>query len=136
MKPAVFVAIILYAVLDGSTVSAKQPSIAGTWTFTVEQAGMEFILFERDGTVSGTLDWPHGSPIKFSGGLAGGTLRFSGDSSGENYTLHIDSAGSIKEDGTLAGTLNAHFVDFNDVHEVIRTIDQEIPWTAMRGYVG
>jgi hypothetical protein len=74
----------------------------------------------------------HGDPIKLTGGLADDTLTFSGDSSGENFTIHIDSTGSLKEDGTLAGTLKAHFVDFNDAHQVVRTRDQEIPWTATR----
>ena len=136
MKRAMIAAIIACAAFGGGTVIAKQPSIAGTWTFMVEHVGLRLVIVQRNRTVTGTLDWPHGNPIKFTGGLAGDTLTFSGDSGGENYTIHIHSAGSINEDGTVAGTLNAHFVDFNDAHKVVRTIDQEIPWTAMRGYGG
>ena len=95
--------------------NAKEQSVAGTWTLTVEQRiGLALVLGQRDATVTGTLDWPHGDPIKLSGRLAGDTLTFSGDTSGENFTLHIDSTGSLKDDGTLAGTLKARFTDFNE----------------------
>jgi hypothetical protein len=134
MRRAIFAAIIACAAFGGSTVSAKQPSITGTWTFTVEHAGLRLIIGQKDRTVTGTLYWPHGNPIKITGGLAGDTLMFSGDSGGENFTIHIDSTGSIQEDGTLVGTLNTHLVDFNDAHEVVRSMDEKMPWTAMRGY--
>jgi hypothetical protein len=135
MKAAMFVAIITAsAALGASTVTAKEQSVGGTWTLTVEQhIGLALVLDQKDTAVTGTLDWPHGDPIKLTGQLAGNTLTFSGDTSGENFTLHLDSTGSLKDDGTLAGTLKAHFTDFNDAHQVQRTTDQEIPWTAMRG---
>jgi hypothetical protein len=38
-----------------------------------------------------------------------------------------------KANGTLSGTLKAHFDEFNDEHQVVRTRNQEIPWTAVRG---
>ena len=138
MKPAVFVAIIIAsAALGASTVNAKEQSVAGTWTLTVEQRiGLALVLDQKGTTVTGTLDWPHGDPIKLTGQLAGDTLTFSGDTSGENFMLHIDSTGSLKDDGTLAGTLKARFTDFNDAHQVQRTTDQEIPWTATRGLHG
>jgi hypothetical protein len=132
MKQAIFAAIIACAALGRGAVSAKQPLIAGTWTFTVEHVGLKLVIGQKETTVAGTLSWPHGGPIKFMGDLVGDTLTFSGDSSGENFTLHIDSTGSLKEDGSLVGTLKAHFVDFTDAHQVLRTMDQEIPWTAMR----
>jgi hypothetical protein len=135
MKPAIFVAIIIAsAALGASTVNAKEESVAGTWTLTVEQRiGLALVLDQKGTTVTGTLDWPHGDPIKLTGQLAGHTLTFSGDTNGENFTLHIDSTASLTDDGALTGTLKAHFTDFNDAHQVQRTTDQEIPWTAMRG---
>ena len=133
MKPAIFVAIIIATAALG-TANAQEPSVAGTWTLTVEQRiGLALVLDQKDKAVTGTLDWPHGDPIKLTGQLAGGTLTFSGDTGGENFTLHIDSTASLKDDGTLVGTLKAHFTDFNDAHQVQRTTDQEIPWTALRG---
>ena len=70
--------------------------------------------------------------------VGNGTLKFAGDSTGEkeNFSVHVDSTGSLKADGTMAGTLKALFVDYNDAHEVTRKHDQEIPWTAERGEHG
>lgn len=67
------------------------------------------MLEEKKSIVTGTLDWPHGDPVKLTGLFAGETLVFSGDSTGENFTIHIDATGTRKADGTLTGTLKAHF---------------------------
>ena len=45
----------------------------------------------------------------------------------------IDVTGTRKADGTLAGTVKAHFDEFNDAHTIVRVRNQEIPWTAERG---
>src|SRR4029079_5261481 len=101
---------------------------------TVEQRfGLALVLDEKGAAVTGTLDWPHGDPINLTGQFAEATLPFSGDTGGDNFTLHVDSTATLKDDGTLAGTLNAHFTDFNDAHEVQRPTDQEIHRTAPRG---
>ena len=137
MKRAIVMTAIIAAAAFGVTsVDAKEKSIAGTWTLSVEHFGLKLVLAQKNKSVTGTLDWPHGDPIKLSGAMTGDTLTFSGDSSGENFTVHIDSTGSLKADGTLTGTLKAHFVDFNDAHDIVRQRDQEIPWTAMRGLHG
>jgi len=65
--------------------------------------------------------------------FAGDTLVFSGDSAGENFTIHIDATGTRKADGTLTGTVKVHFDEFNDAHVIVRIRNQEIPWTAARG---
>lgn len=132
----VMTAIIAAAVFGVTSVDAKEKSIAGTWTLSVEHLGLKLVFAQKNKSVTGTLDWPHGDPIKLTGAMSGDALTFSGDSSGENFTVHIDSTGSLKADGTLTGTLKAHFVDFNDAHEIVRQRDQEIPWTAMRGLHG
>ena len=135
-RATVVTTIIAIAVLSVISVNAKEKSIAGTWTLSVEHLGLKLVFAQKNKRVTGTLDWPHGDPIKLSGAMTGDTLTFSGDSSGENFTVHIDSTGSLKADGSLTGTLKAHFVDFNDAHEIVRQRDQEIPWTAMRGLHG
>lgn len=128
---------LIGVVLGASNIFAKEKSIGGTWTLTVEQHfGLKLVLEQKNTVVTGTLDWPHGDPIKLVGALKGGTLTFAGDSSGENFTVHVDSTGTIKADGTMAGTLKALFVDLNEAHEVVRKHDQEIPWTAQRGEHG
>ena len=137
MRRTLLAIAVVGIVLGGSAIFAKEKSIAGTWTLTVEQHfGLRLVLQQKNTTVTGTLDWPHGDPIKLVGALKGNTLTFAGDSSGENFTVHVDSTGTLKADGTMTGTLKALFVDLNDAHEVVRKHDQEIPWTAARGEHG
>jgi len=124
---------VLVATLAVASLGAAETSIAGTWTFSVEHIGLKLVLEQKKDVVTGTLDWPHGDPIKLTGAFTGETLTFSGDSAGANFTIHVDSTGSLKADGTLAGTVKAHFDEFNDAHEVVRVRNQEIPWTATRG---
>ena len=133
MKHSRFAILVIGVALVAASVNAKDQSLAGTWTLSVEHIGLKLVLEQKKTAIAGMLDWPHGDPIKLTGALKGGTLTFSGDSAGENFTIHIDSTGSRKSDGTLVGLLKARFVDFNDAHEVVRTHDQEIPWTARRG---
>jgi hypothetical protein len=125
--------VVVIATLAVGSLDAKETSIAGTWTFSVEHIGLKLVLEQKKDTVTGTLDWPHGDPIKLTGVFTGETVTFSGASAGENFTIHVNSTGSLKADGTLAGTLQAHFDEFNDAREVVRVRNQEIPWTARRG---
>jgi len=115
---------------------AKAKPVTGTWTLTVEHLGMKLTLLQKKNTITGTLDWPHGDPFKLNGGLTGDTLTFTGESGGENFTIRITSSGRLQPDGTMAGVIKAHFIDFDDAHEVVRQRDQEIPWTAVRGEHG
>jgi hypothetical protein len=133
MKHSIFALVVVGVALATGSVDAKPDSIAGAWTFSVEKLGLKLVLEERKSAVTGTLDWPHGDPIKLTGMFADDTLILSGDSTGPNFTIHLDSTGSRKADGTLAGTLTAHFDEFNDAHEVVRVRNQSIPWTAARG---
>jgi len=128
---------LIGVVLCNSSIFAKAKSISGTWTLTIEQQfGLKLVFEQKNTVVTGTLDWPHGDPIKLVGALKADTLTFAGDSSGENFTVHVDSTGRIKADGTMAGTLKALLVDLNEAHEVVRKHDQELPWTAQRGEHG
>ena len=132
------IAAVVFAIAALSTraVNAKGKSVTGTWTLTVEHVGMKLTLRQKKDTITGTLDWPHGDPIKLTGGFSGHTLTFAGDSGGDNFTIQIDSTGRLQADGTMNGVLKAHFVDLNDAHEVVRKIDQEISWTAVPGQHG
>ena len=129
--------VVAVACLGAAGLGAKEKSLTGTWTLTVEQHfGLKLMLEQKKTTVTGTLDWPHGDPIKLVGALKGDRLTFTGDSSGENFTVHVDSTGTLKADGTMTGTLKALFVDLNEAHEAVRKHDQVIPWTAERGLHG
>ena len=133
MKHVRLAVLVLGATLAVGSVEAKQESIAGAWTFSVEHIGLKLVLEEKKSAITGTLDWPHGDPVKLTGLFSGDTLVFSGDSAGENFTIHIDATGTRKADGTLTGTVKVHFDEFNDAHEIVRVRNQEIPWTAVRG---
>src|SRR6185295_16713811 len=100
---------------------------------SVERIGLKLVLEQKKDAVTGTLDWPHGDPIKLTGVFTGETLMLFGESTGENFTIHVSSTGARQADGTLAGSLTAHFDEFNDAHEVVRVRNQQIPWTARRG---
>jgi hypothetical protein len=137
MRKILLTIALIGIVAGASNILAKEKSISGTWTLTVEQHfGLKLVLEQKNTTVTGTLDWPHGDPIKLVGAFKGDMLTFAGDSSGENFTVHVDSTGTLKADDTMAGTLKALFLDLNEAHEVVRKHDQEIPWTAQRGEHG
>lgn len=133
MRSVFAVFAIIGVTFAAGSAGAKESSIVGTWTLSVEHLGLKLVLEQKKGAVTGTLDWPHGDPIRLTGAFVDDTLIFSGDSAGENFTIHVDSTGTRKADGTLAGTVKAHFDEFNDAHEIVRTRNQEIPWTAVRG---
>jgi hypothetical protein len=125
--------VLVVASLAVASLAAKETSIAGTWTLSIERIGVKLVLEQQKGAVSGTLDWPHGDPIELTGAFTDERLMFVGESAGENFTIHISSTASRKADGSLAGTVKVHFDEFNDAHEVVRVRNQEIPWTAVRG---
>jgi hypothetical protein len=134
MKHTLTVAfVVAVAALAASSVDAKPEAIAGAWTFSVEHLGLKLVLEQKKSTITGTLDWPHGDPVKLTGVFADDALVFSGSSEGDNFAIHIDATGVRKADGTLTGTVKAHFDEFDDTHKVVRTRNQEIPWTAVRG---
>jgi hypothetical protein len=137
MKRLTITAVVFaIAALGAGAVDAKGKSVTGTWTLTVEHVGMKLTLRQKKNTITGTLAWPHGDPIKLTGGFSSDMLTFAGDSRGDNFTIQIDSTGRLQADGTMKGVLKAHFVDLNDAHEVVRQRDQEISWTAVRGQRG
>src|SRR5437867_3596239 len=100
--------VVAVAALGAGVLNAKEKSIAGTWTLTVEQHfGLKLVLAQKNTTVTGTLDWPHGDPIKLVGTFRNDALTFTGDSTGDHFSVHVDSTGSLKADGTMSGTLKA-----------------------------
>lgn len=134
MKHSILAVVVFVgAALTGGAMAASEPSITGDWTLSVEHFGLKLALNQKKSAVTGTLDWPHGNPIKLTGLFADDALLLSGDSTGENFTIHVDVDGMRKPDGTFRGTLKAHFDEFNDAHEIARVRTQEMPWTAVRG---
>ena len=124
--------VITIAALMVGSVEAKPQTIAGDWTLSVENLPLHLVFTQKGHALGGTLDYPHGSPFRLTGTLTAGKVTFSGDSAGQNFTVHIDATGSLTAGGTLEGTINAHFVDLDDTHAVVRTRDQQMAWTAVR----
>src|SRR5687767_3595300 len=87
------VVVVAGAALAAGAVQAKQASVAGTWTFRVEHFGLKLVLEQKKSAVTGTLDWPHGDPVKLTGMFADDTLILSGASTGENFDIRVDSTG-------------------------------------------
>src|SRR5262245_48008178 len=110
--------VVVIGLLSSGALKAKEPSITGTWTLTVERIGVRLVLEQRGTVVTGTLDWPHGEPITLTGTFTEGRLVFHGNAGGENFAIHISSTGAYKSNGTLTGTLHAHFDEFNDARAV------------------
>jgi hypothetical protein len=134
MKPSILAVFVVAGLaVAAASIQAKEEPLSGDWTFSVEHIGLKLVLEQKKSSVTGTLDWPHGDPIKLTGVFVDDTLLLSGDSAGANFTVHVDSTGTRKADGSLAGTLKAHFDEFNDAHDIVRARTQEIPWTAVRG---
>ena len=129
------IANVLVAVLAVAAPEAKT-SLSGDWTFSVEHLPLKLVLVQKGKTVTGTLDYPHGDPIRLTGTFKKDVLHLSGDGTGPNFTVHLDATGSLKTDGTFAGDLKALLVDLNDEHQVVRKHDQAMAWTAERGLHG
>ena len=135
MRRALLAAVFVFvAALAASPIEAKQKSIAGDWTLTLtaENFPLHLVFTQKGKTLGGTLDYPHGSTFRLTGAFADGKATFSSDSTGQNFTVHLDATGALAADGTLAGTIKLHFVEMDDEHKVLRNRDQELAWTAAR----
>jgi hypothetical protein len=131
-KATLIVIAFVMAALAAGLADAKQKSIAGNWTLSVESLPLKLVLAQNGRAVTGTMDYPHGTPFRLTGTFKKDKLTFSGDSTGDNFTVHVQAASSLNADGSLAGTLNAHFIERDDAQKVVRTRDQVMTWTAVR----
>jgi hypothetical protein len=132
ITPYITAVLLAVAAFTGAG-QAAQDTVTGTWTLSIERFPMRLVLAEKDGNVTGTLDYPHGAPFKLAGSFVSGTLSvFSATDSQENYSVHIDMTGAPKADGSLEGSIKAHFIERDDDGKVLRTRDQLIMWTAVR----
>jgi hypothetical protein len=115
-----------------SIVDAKAKTVAGHWTLSVEHLPLRMVLSQQGRTVTGTLDYPHGAPFRLKGTFTNGVLTFSGDSSGEGFTIHIDATGALNADGSLGGTIIGRIVDVDAAHQPVRTHNENWTWKAER----
>jgi hypothetical protein len=86
------------------------PTVAGKWTMAVDMQGnvMNSALeIKLDGKkVSGTIIGQQGDPLPIQGEFADGKLTFSMSFNGQNGPIQIGFNGALKENGTLAGTMD------------------------------
>jgi hypothetical protein len=132
MKRTITAIVVAAAVFATGAVEAKQKTIAGNWTLSVENLPLKLVLAQYRRAVTGTLDYPHGTPFRLTGAFNKDRLTFSGRFTGDNFTVHIQAASLLNPDGSLTGTLNAHFIELNDADQVVRTKNQVMMWTAVR----
>jgi hypothetical protein len=131
---ATFVVVVAMAV-TANLLSASQKSIAGRWTMSTEGMSLRLVLAQKGKKVTGTLQNPHGGTIALKGEFTGGQLTFSGSSDGpadarsahaqplpgfaaNAPALRVSATGTVKADGSLAGSLTSNVGDMT--------------WTAVR----
>ena len=103
------------AVFAAATLSADAPTITGTWNMGV-QGGDHVVpvalVLKQDGNkVAGTIAMPTqrtGQPVDvdMTGEMTDGTFSISGDVPGAAEATTIVVAASLKDDGSLEGTVS------------------------------
>ena len=118
MRTAIAAAFAILAMATGGLAAAA--TVTGSWTMTVEggphgNATMGLML-KQDGTkVTGTFASGHGPDQAVSGELVDGVLKIESEGDSDHQVIF---RGTLKSDGTLAGTLSSPVGDMK--------------WTAQR----
>jgi hypothetical protein len=118
MRTAIAAAFAILAMATGGQAAAA--TVTGSWTMTVEggphgNATMGLML-KQDGTkVTGTFASGHGPDQAVSGELVDGVLKIESEGDSDHQVIF---RGTLKSDGTLAGTLSSPVGDMK--------------WTAQR----
>jgi hypothetical protein len=106
--------------------SKAAPSVAGKWNVSIDMQGNVMssgLEIKLDGKkVAGTITGPQGDPLPIQGEFADGKLTFSLSFDGQNGPIQIAFNGALKENGTLAGTM-----DFGAAGQ-----GMQVNWTAER----
>jgi hypothetical protein len=111
---------------EDKSAAKTAPSVAGKWTVSIDMQGNVMnsgLEIKLDGKkVAGTITGPQGDPLPIQGEFADGKLTFSMTFDGQNGPMQIGFTGALKENGTLAGTM-----DFGPMAQ-----GMQINWTAER----
>ena len=96
---------------DKDKAAAKTaPSVVGKWNVSIDMQGNVMnsgLEIKLDGKkVSGTITGPQGDPTPIQGEFADGKLTFSMSFNGQNGPMQIGFSGALKDNGTLAGTMD------------------------------
>jgi hypothetical protein len=104
---------VIVAIVAASSLYAQQQSVAGAWTLSAGGMSLRLVLEQKGKDITGTLETPHGT-VPLKGEFAGGQIKFSGTSD----EIQLSATGTVKSDGSLAGSLTSHAGDME--------------WTAVR----
>jgi hypothetical protein len=95
-----------------ATTAAQPQGVGGRWTMTADGHSLTLDLTQKDRTITGTLDSPHGA-VPLKGEIADGKFTFSGKSDFADHPLELSVKGAVQGDGSLAGTLTSNVGDMN-----------------------
>lgn len=109
---AIFVIVAMMAMTAGS-IYAREKSVAGAWTVSVQDMPLHLLLMQKGKNISGSLENPHGGVIPITGEFAGGQIKFWGKSQGGSVQIELSATGSVKADGSLAGNLTSNVGDMD-----------------------
>jgi len=111
---------------DAKADAKPAPTVAGKWNVSIDMQGNVMnsgLEIKLDGKkVTGTISGPQGDLQPILGEFADGKLTFSLTVDGQNGPMQIGFAGALKENGTLAGTM-----DFGAAGQ-----GMQVNWTAER----
>ena len=101
------------ALLAAATFATAAPSVAGSWTMTVEGSPhgnmTTGLTLKQDGTkVTGTFSTGHSADMPVTGEFVNGELKLETPADGD---AKIVFNAKLKEDGTLAGFLSSPMGD-------------------------
>jgi hypothetical protein len=101
---------------------ASTPSVAGTWTMTVDAGPhglttMGLVLEQKGTTVTGTFASPHGD-MPVAGEFVDGTLKLA--TTGEHADAQITFEAKLKDDRILSGYLSSQMGDMKWTAERVK----------------
>ena len=103
--------IVAIMTMTAGSIDAKEKSVAGGWTVSVQEMSLHLVLVQKGKNISGTLENPHGGLIPITGEFVRGQIRFWGKSQGGSVQIELSATGSVKADGSLAGNLISNVGD-------------------------
>ena len=121
---------IVAASLAIELIAAEAPNVTGTWNMGLQGDHViptALVLKQQDTKVTGTIALPvdrsgQRVEVELTGDFVDGALKLSGRVENASEPTTVAIAGTLKEDGSLEGTLSAQA---HGQHH-------ELPWTAER----
>ena len=110
-KAFAILVIVMMTTMTAGSIYAKEKSVAGGWTVSVQEMSLHLVLMQKGKNITGTLENPYGGLIPITGEFARGQIKFWGKSQGGAVQIELSATGSVKADGSLAGNLTSNVGD-------------------------